>query len=168
MVLVGLSGSGKTAVGRLVAGELGASLVDVDARIEAEEGLSVSRIFVERGEQVFRELERRAVELTLSSDPCVVVPGGGWAAQDGNLADASGKCTTIYLQTTPSEAAGRVAREGNRPLLAGGDPVQRLAEMLEARARFYERADHVVATDGRSVAEVARDVLALARSGAAW
>jgi len=52
--------------------------------------------------------------------------------------------------------------------LVGGDPVQQLAEMLEARARFYERADHVVATDSRSVAEVARDVLALARSRAGW
>lgn len=155
-------------VGRLVARALGAPLVDVDACIEERAGSSVSKIFEQHGEETFRDQERRAVEAALRGDPGVIVPGGGWAAQPGNLAAASDRCSTVYLQTDPAEAADRIANEGGRPLLADGDQEERMVELLEARARFYERADYVVVTDSRSIEEVAGEVVALARSRAGW
>jgi len=81
VVLIGLPGSGKSTVGRLVAERLGAAFVDIDAIIERREGRPIALIFAEKGEAAFREMERKEMETTLAAEPAVIAPGGGWAAQ---------------------------------------------------------------------------------------
>ena len=88
IVLVGLPGSGKTTVGRLVAEQLHAGFVDVDAIVERREGRPIALIFAEKGEAAFREMERKEMETALASEPAVIAPGGGWAAQPGAVAAA--------------------------------------------------------------------------------
>ena len=80
VILIGLPGSGKTTVGRLVAEQLQATFVDVDALLVRKEGKPVTMIFAEKGEAAFRELERKEVETALAAPPAVIAPGGGWAA----------------------------------------------------------------------------------------
>ena len=77
-MLVGLPGSGKTTVGRLVADQLHAGFVDVDAILARREGKPIDVIFGEQGESAFREMERRETEAALANDPAVIAPGGGW------------------------------------------------------------------------------------------
>jgi shikimate kinase len=168
LLLVGLPGSGKTTVGALVAQALAAEFVDVDRAIEAREQLAVADLFAQRGEGEFRRLERRQVEATLSGPAAVIAPGGGWAAQPGNWESLAGRALTVFLATRPEVAAARAAPAGTRPLLAGGEPVARMRELLAARERYYQRADAAVTTDDRSVADVAQAVLALARSRGGW
>ncbi|HXV85327.1 MAG TPA: shikimate kinase, partial [Gemmatimonadales bacterium] len=122
IVLVGLPGSGKTTVGRMVAATLAARFVDLDERIAGQERMSVEQIFAERGEAAFRRLETAAMRATLEEEAAVLAPGGGWAAHPGNLEDASHRALTVYLKVTASEAADRVRLSGRvRPLLAGKD-----------------------------------------------
>src|SRR6266536_1442498 len=85
IVLIGLPGAGKSTVGRLVAERLHAGFVDIDNLLIRKEGKPIAMIFAEKGEQAFREMERKEVEAALGNEPAVIAPGGGWAAQPGAL-----------------------------------------------------------------------------------
>ncbi len=168
LLLVGLPGAGKTVAGELAACVLGAPFVDVDARIEAQQGRSIRQLFAERGEAAFRDLERHEVRAALDGEPCVAAPGGGWAAQPDNMEYAQGRALIIYLRAAAETAAARVAGESTRPLLDGGDPVARMRALLAERECHYTAADAAIATDGRTVDEVAAELVELARSQAGW
>lgn len=167
VLLVGLPGSGKTTVGMLVAGDLGAAFVDVDAAIIRREGRPVTLIFAEKGEAAFRDMERREVEAALGREAAVIAPGGGWAIQPGVLAQARAAALIVYLRTKPDTATGRVGT-GNRPTLMGGDPLDLMRDLLRDREVAYREADATVDTDGRSAADVAAEVVRLARAQAGW
>lgn len=168
VVLIGLPGSGKTTVGRMVADVLKATFSDVDALIERDEGRTVTQIFADRGEPAFRALERARVESLLGDSPGVIAPGGGWAAAPGTLESLRGRAIAVYLVTSPEIAAERVAPQGGRPLLAGADPAGAMRGLLRARRARYERADAAVTTDGRAPEIVAGEVVVLARSLGGW
>jgi shikimate kinase len=168
IVLVGLPGSGKSVVGRLVAETLGARFVDVDAMIEQEEGVSISQIFADKSEAEFRPLERAAVSRVLAEEPCVVAPGGGWAAQEGNLDAGAARALTVYLQVSPSAALARTAGTTHRPLLGDEVHESRLGELLKEREPWYSRCEATVQTDGRTAEVVASEVVTLARNEGGW
>lgn len=169
IVLVGLPGAGKTTIGRLVAAALGAPFVDLDKAIERRSGKAISQLFAQDGEAAFRELERAAMEAALSTPPSVIAPGGGWAAQPGNLEVAAGRALTVYLRVAPEVAAGRAAPTADsRPLLGGGDVAGRIRELFSARRPFYESCEATVAADPDDPGAVAQEVVNLARSLAGW
>lgn len=168
LILIGLPGSGKTTVGRLVAATLQASFLDVDARLVETTGRSIPVIFQELGEAAFRRMERLEVERSLEGPATVIAPGGGWAAEGANLAHALRIAYGIYLKTDPRVAAQRASVGGVRPVLVGNDPVRRLEELLAQREPFYQTAHAHVVTDRCNPAEVADEVVALARSQAGW
>jgi len=168
LVLVGLPGSGKSTVGRLVAGELGAPLFDIDSLLVREMGMPVAQIFGMVGEPRFREMEQKAVLAAVEArEPAVIVPGGGWAAQPGHMHEARAYALLIYLRCLPSTAARRVEQGETRPLLVGVDPVERMRKLLEAREPFYKLADFEVAAE-RGQEQVVAGVLQLARQHAGW
>jgi shikimate kinase len=168
IVLVGLPGSGKSTVGKLVAEALGASLIDVDALLVREMGKPISQIFGMIGEARFREMERDAVNAAQARDPCVIVPGGGWAAQPGQLEAAKQASMVIYLKCQPATAAKRSQQGEARPLLAGIDPVQTMRSLQEEREPFYRLADHKVEAESIPAEAVAAEVMALARQHGGW
>ena len=178
IVLVGLPGSGKSTVGRLVSEKLGAPLIDVDSLLVREMGMPVVQIFGMLGEVRFREMERDAVSAAQAGAPGVIVPGGGWAAQPGQLeaghlavdrgAAAKHASLVVYLSCLPATAAKRAGRSEVRPLLAGIDPQQKLDTLLREREPFYRLADHQVQADTGSAEQVALEVVELARQYAGW
>jgi shikimate kinase len=168
VLLVGLSGSGKTTIGQRVANELEAPFVDVDAVIVRQAQMPLSRLMGERGEQAFRELERQAVRAVLSDPPGVLSPGGGWAAQPGQLEVARTSALIIYLKAMAITVVKRLGAAEGRPLLAGDNLLDRVREQLVVREPFYARADHAVTTDGRTIEAVTADVVALARVDGGW
>jgi shikimate kinase len=168
LVLVGLPGVGKSTVGRLVSEALEAPLVDIDQVLVRQVGRPVDQIFGMMGEPVFRQLEREAVLAALEGEPAVIVPGGGWAAQPGQMETAMRCALIIYLKCTAATAARRSEQGEARPLVAGADPVQRMVALLNEREAFYRLADHEVAAGTRDAAEVAKEVVELARVYAGW
>ena len=168
LLLVGLSGAGKSTTGKLVAEGLNTSLIDVDALLVREMGMPVAQIFGMLGELKFREMERDAVNAAQAREPCVIVPGGGWAAQPGQLDSAKQTSLIIYLKCLAATATTRSQQGEARPLLAGVDPAQRMRELLEQREPFYLKADHQVNTENVPPEAVAAEVMTLARQHGGW
>ncbi len=162
LFLVGLPGSGKSSVGRLVASRLGWAFVDTDARIEEAAGCSIPAIFREQGEAAFRALEADALAQAARSDGAVVATGGGALTHAaGERAIASG--FSVWLAVSPGIAAARLARQQDaepRPLLES-EPRARLESLLEARRDGYARAGASVEVDGLSPDEVCEEVVRL-------
>jgi shikimate kinase len=168
IVLIGLPGSGKSTVGRLLAEALGAPLIDIDGLLVREMGMPVVQIFGMVGEIKFRELERDAVKAAHAGAPGVIVPGGGWAAQPGELEAAKSMSLVVYLECPPGIAAKRSQEGEVRPLLTGMDPLQRMRDLLQDREPFYVQAHHRVQTESSGPEAVANQVVELARRHGGW
>jgi shikimate kinase len=165
IALVGLMGAGKSAVARVLGERLGASVADLDAMIEAIEGRAIAELFDRSGEAWFRRREGELLAQVLNAGVRVIACGGGLVTEAAHRRTLHERCTTIWLEVTPAEAARRVAAAGPdqarvRPLLAGGDPEARLRELLAARETLYAEVAHArVATDGQTPEQVADAVL---------
>jgi shikimate kinase len=168
LLLVGLSGAGKTTVGRLVAAALGAPFVDLDEEVARRAGRSVAAVFEEEGAAAFRALESACARAALEGPPTVVAAGGGYFDDPANRLAANIGALTVYLEVAPAEAAARLGGSGGRPLLAAGDPATRLAALLGRRRAGYLTAAHVVATDALAARAVAEKVVSLAREHGGW
>jgi shikimate kinase len=159
VVLIGAPGAGKTTVGRLLAAQWGTGFRDTDLDVEATAGMPVSDIFIDQGEERFRELEREAVLLALAEHDGVLSVGGGAVLDPPTRAALSGH-RVAYLVVSPAAAAKRVGLARDRPLLVGA-PRQQLGALLKARAPLYtEVATVLVETDDRSPEDVAAAVSA--------
>lgn len=166
VVLVGAPGSGKTTVGGLLADRLGLDFRDTDADVERASGKSVADIFVDDGEDRFRQLEREAVERALEEHPGVLSLGGG-AVLDEGTRTRLGPRFVVWLQVSAAVAVGRVGLSAPRPLLLGSVR-SKLVELMRRRAPLYGQvADLTVDTDDCDPAEVAAEIVrALERTGA--
>ena len=162
VVLVGPMGAGKTTVAALLAETWGVPVRDTDADVEAAEGRSVSDIFVEAGEDRFRELEAAAVASALSEHDGVLSVGGGAVLRPATRELLAG-VPVVFLRVGLSEAVKRVGLGVGRPLLLGNVRA-RVKALLDERTPIYESvATHVVDTDGRTPDEVAAEVRELLR-----
>jgi shikimate kinase len=168
IVLIGLPGSGKSTVGRLVADKLQAGFVDIDSILIRKEGKPIALIFAEKGENAFRDMERKEMEAALGHEPAVIAPGGGWAAQPGALEAAKTVAYVVYLKARPGIATERAVPSGTRPLLMGGDSETQMQELLQAREPFYAQAHATVHTEAKNADQIAAEVVRLAQTSAGW
>ena len=168
ILLVGLPGSGKTTVGRLVAERLGAGFIDTDLIMVRKMQMPISRIFAMHGVARFRELEREAMALALEGPPSVLAPGGGWAAQPGNMDQAKTNSYTVYLRVMVTTACKRVGDDTTRPMLVGEDPAEHMRDLLKERERAYMQADAEIKNDVKTPEAAAAEIIALAKQHAGW
>ena len=154
IVLVGFMGTGKTSVGRRLAEKLKLSYIDTDDVIEQDSEMIISDIFRQHGESYFRQLESDAIRKVSDLDNHVISTGGGVVIREDNLEMLKRNGMVFSLSATPEEIWKRVGHETHRPLLQAPRPLDKIQEMLAARAAFYARADWTIDTTGLSIEEV--------------
>ena len=159
IVLVGLSGSGKSTIGAALSKQLNFSFIDIDERIEQNEGTSITEIFTQKGEGRFRELEREAVlELDLSSPSVLALGGGAWM-QDEIRGFLSPIAKIIYLEADVASILQRLENNNSRPLLDDlGKRKEDLEHQIETRKRVYTEAD-ITANANAAVPEVTQEII---------
>ena len=160
VVLVGPPGSGKSTVGAALAELLGLPLHDTDAAVEVAQGRTISDIFIEDGEPVFRALERAEVARALAEDDGVLALGGGAPVDPGTEQLLVGQ-TVVFLDVGIADASKRVGFDQSRPLLAV-NPRASWVRLMNERRPVYERvATFRVDTGGRTPQDIAAEVAGL-------
>jgi shikimate kinase len=161
LVLIGSPGAGKSSVGRRVAERLGVPFEDTDRLVEAKAGTTIADIFVNQGEDEFRRLEADAVAQSLRDCTGVLALGGGAVMRPETRALLSG-FRVVWLKVSVSDAVHRVGMNQARPLLLG-NVRGTLTSLLEKREPVYaEVSSTVVDTSGRTLRQVADEVLKVA------
>jgi shikimate kinase len=161
-------GTGKSAVGRIVADALQFEFVDTDALIEAQSGRTITEIFAEAGEPVFRQLEEQVVAQLASRHKLVIATGGGLIMNPNNLTALKTHALVVCLWASAETIWERVRSQAHRPLLQTPNPLAKVKELLEQRGPTYRKADVLIHTGLRSPREVALQVIHqfnLARKG---
>lgn len=164
-MLVGMMGSGKSTVGRLLARRLRRPFLDTDALVEQRSGCTVRELIVERGEPAFRDLESEVLADALASEtPAVVAAAGGVVLRADNravLRDRAGK--VVWLAAPLDVLAGRIRSGKHRPLL-DTDPEGTLERLEREREPLYrEVADVMVLSDGRPADQIAEQIVTVLR-----
>ena len=160
IILVGPMGSGKSAVGRLLAQRLDLALVDSDAEIEARTGVDIAYIFEREGEAGFRVREAEVLDDITRRPGVLVATGGGAVLDPGTRERLRSRGCVVYLRTTVDQQLARTRRNALRPLLMNPDPRGTLERLMAQRAALYEEvADVIVDTDGRKVGSVVDEIL---------
>lgn len=172
LVLIGLRGSGKTTLGRLLAAALGSAFIDLDDRTRARTGHpSVSAAFKAIGEGAFRAAEAAALQETLATavPGSVIALGGGTPTAPGarvqlESARASGRIRVALLEATPAVLGARLAvTPGDRPLLMGSNFAEEAALLGERRLPLYRQLAEAVVDTTRPTDAALADLLAFAR-----
>ena len=160
LFLVGMMGAGKTTVGRLLARRLKRDFYDSDEEIERRCGVRIPVIFDIEGEAGFRVRESQAIAELCALEAAVIATGGGAVLAEENRRRIAAGGTVVYLHARPGYLWQRVRHDRNRPLLAKGDPLERLRALYAERDPLYrEVADILVDTGAQSVQILARELL---------
>ena len=159
LVLIGMPGAGKTAIGRRLAARLGLPFRDADAEIESAAGMPITEIFSRYGEPHFRDGERRVISRLLAGPPVVLATGGGaFADAATRAAIKQSGAVTIWLKCELPTLLRRVAGREHRPMFLNADPAEVLQRLMTARHPLYAEADVIVACTDESPEATTRRV----------
>jgi shikimate kinase len=156
IALIGMMGSGKSTVGRLLAERLGWTLIDTDERIVAEVGKPIADIFRDDGEPAFRAIEARVVAVASEEREAVIALGGGAILREDSRDRLWSNGGVVWLSASPEENEARAAQSERRPLLEGhADRVEAARTILRQREPLYALAHWKEDTSGRTPEEIA-------------
>ena len=159
VVMVGMMGAGKTAVGTALARSLAVPFLDSDEEIVRAADRSIAEIFARDGEAFFREKETKVLGRLLTGEPCVLSTGGGAFLSETNRRMIAAEGVSVWLKADLAVLWQRVRHKTTRPLLRTPNPRETLRTLLEAREPLYAQADLVVESGlDRTVEQMAQRV----------
>ncbi|MCB1504398.1 MAG: shikimate kinase [Hyphomicrobiaceae bacterium] len=144
LVLIGLMGCGKSAIGRRLANKLSLPFVDADEEIERVAGMSISDIFAQYGEAHFRDREAKVIARLLGNGPQVLATGGGAFMNEATRQAVAANGISVWLRADLRVLMRRVSRRNTRPLLQTGDPEGVMRQLMSQRYPVYAIADVIV------------------------
>lgn len=157
VILTGMMGSGKTSVGKALSKILECDFYDLDEIIEKKHG-SISKIFKEKGENYFRQIEQEEIENFLGKNNFVLSLGGGAVLREKNLEILKKIGRIFYLSAQSDTIYERIKEQNNRPLLNVENPKEEIEKILSQRLQKYKKAGEEVKTDKKEIDEIAREI----------
>lgn len=148
-------GSGKSSTGRVLAQRLGRTFVDLDALIEEREGKTIPEIFAQKGEPYFRDVETALCREVSARGGQVIAAGGGVVVRPENIPALAAGGVVFCLRASAAQILARVGHETHRPLLQGGDKLERIQGLLDRRQALYDAIPNQIPTDGMTAGQVA-------------
>ena len=160
IVIIGMMGSGKTTLGKILSEKIGQPSIDIDEFIEQKENTSISNIFNNKGEQYFRNLEAQTIQDLINSTDIQIISLGGGAFENPKTRELLLKHSiVIYLDTSPEEILKRIQQTNNRPLLKNNMTTKKITEIMDKRKDNYNLAHYKILTDGKTPSEIAEEIL---------
>ena len=158
--LIGFMGAGKSTIAKALCKELQMQLVEMDARIVEEQGMSINDIFAQYGEDHFRDIESQLI-LTLGEEGNTIVScGGGVVVRPQNIEFMKKSGKVVFLSATPETIYERVKNSTDRPILNGHMNVEYIAELMGKRRALYEAAADIrIDTDGKSRSVICKEII---------
>ncbi len=156
--LTGFMASGKTSVGKELAEKMNVQVIDLDNYIEEKLAWAIPSIFERKGEVYFRDEEQRALQELPTSD-VIITTGGGAVLRKENRTHMKRNGYVIYLEAGVDTIYERLSQQEGRPL-AKGKTKNEIQQLAEKRQPYYEGADLTIQTDGKSVVEIAEEIVA--------
>jgi len=159
IVLTGFMGTGKTAVGKELARILDMKIIDVDTEIEASEQTTINEIFAQFGEPGFREIETAMIKKIAAGKNLIISTGGGAVLQQENMDTLRSNGVIICLTALPGTILNRTGTSNDRPLLKVENPLDKIKQLLNFRKPFYEKADIMIDTEGKTPLQIAEEII---------
>ena len=162
IVLIGYRGTGKSTVGRLLASRLGRKLVSTDAEIVKRAQRTIPEIIAQEGWEYFRNLESEICRELAAHDQLVIDTGGGAILRTQNIEGLKKNGTVFWLTASVETIVKRIGSDNQRPSLTGKSFVDEIQDVLQERVPKYQAAaDHIIATDNRSLNQLVETVLSM-------
>lgn len=161
VVLIGFMGTGKSVVANALARKLCLKVLDIDSLIEKKEEKKISVIFIEKGEDYFRSIEKEVIEEISTLDGYVVSTGGGVFLDEENRNNLKQMGKVFTLTASVETILERVTRNNKRPLLnLVDDKRSEIEKLLSERKKYYDMADFTISTSGKEIDEVVYQIMA--------
>ncbi len=157
IVLIGMMGTGKSTIGKILAEKLQADFIDIDSEIENNEQMSINQIFETKGEEYFRKIEQKEI-ITSFKDNSVIALGGG-AFENKQTRNFLINSSIIHLKTSPNIIYERIKNDKTRPLLKKQMTVEKITQIYNARAINYEKANITIMTDNKTPEEIVKEIM---------
>ena len=158
IVFLGMMGSGKTSIGKLVSKKLGLNFFDIDENIENKIGMKISKIFNDKGEDFFRQLEERITLDTLKKKKNVIALGGGGFLNKNIREEITKNHVSFWLDNNPKVLINRIKDSHKRPL-AFNSNINELSLLIEKRSNIYSKAMYKVNCDNLTKTEIAKKII---------
>lgn len=160
IVLLGMMGSGKSTIGKLLDKKLGGfAFVDIDYEIEKKNKKTIKQIFAESGEPAFRSLEEETIKHFAIYKKLVISTGGGAVERFENIKRLQKNGILFYLSANPKTLLERIENTSDRPLLDTKNPLKVIEERLEKRKIYYKMADFEINTEKKELLNIVNEIL---------
>lgn len=167
--LTGFMGSGKSTIGQIMANKIGYGFVDIDKQVEELTKLSISDIFVLKGEKYFREIERKTLEKISRYDHYIVALGGGTILNPTNLKLIKSNGVLIYLKADVENLFNRLRKTYDRPILLTKDGKnlnnielrKKIQEILQTREPYYQMSHYTIDTSNKNLNDIVDETVNL-------
>ena len=159
IVLIGMMGSGKTTIGKLLGEKLTLRSIDIDVIIEQNEKRTISEIFQNEGEKYFRNIERETIKKIFTNKDLIISLGGGAFENQLTQELLLKNSTVIYLKTSPNVILKRIKNNTNRPLLKNQMTVEKIQSIILQRQKNYELANITILTNNKNTDKIVEEIL---------
>ena len=158
--LIGFMGAGKSTIAKELVKNLSMELVEMDAQIVKEQGMSINDIFSKYGENHFRDIESDLVKTLANKGNCIVSCGGGVVVRNHNVEVMKSNGKIVFLSASPETIFERVKHSTDRPILNGHMNIEYIAELMEKRRELYENAcDIKIDTDNKNIRQICEEII---------